>query len=146
MPVRPYLGAAAGAALLLLGTAAAAPSATAQSAPAESVTVDAEGRVDSYGVTLSGTYRCTGATGEVFVASSISQAAEPGKRYPIGGTRAVCDGKEHRWVNSGHVQGATLKAGSAHVEATVMELRPGGILLLPVTHAVEHRDITLVQD
>ena len=144
MSLRPLLTAAAGAALLL-GTVAAAPPAAA--APGETVTISGTGHITDDGkVTLSGTYRCTGATGEVFVASSISQAAEPGKRYPIGGTRAVCDGKEHRWVNSGHVQGATLKAGSAHVEATVMELRPGGILLLPVTHAVEHQDITLVQD
>ncbi|BFO16305.1 hypothetical protein SHKM778_26930 [Streptomyces sp. KM77-8] len=40
----------------------------------------------------------------------------------------------------------TLKAGKAHVEATLMEMRPSGIVLLPIVHAVEHRNITLVED
>ncbi|GGX14956.1 hypothetical protein GCM10010297_40490 [Streptomyces malachitofuscus] len=146
MPVRPFLGAAAGAALLLLGAAAAAPSAAAQAAPKESVTVDAKGHIAADGtITLSGTYRCAAATGRVFVGSSISQS-DPGIRYGIGGTHAVCDGKEHHWKNTGRVTGDTLKAGSAHVEATVMELRPSGLMLLPVPHAVGHKDVTLVQD
>ncbi|MEU5520855.1 DUF6299 family protein [Streptomyces sp. NPDC047860] len=146
MPVRPFLGAAAGAALLLLGTAGAAPSAAAPAPPKESVTVDAKGHIAADGtITLSGTYRCTAATGPVFVGSSVSQS-DPGIHYGIGGTRAVCDGKEHHWKNSGLVTVEDLEAGSAHVEATVMELRPSGFLLLPVPHAVKHKDITLVQD
>lgn len=146
MPVRPFLGAAAGAALLLLGTAAAAPSAAASAEPTESVTVDTKGRIASDGtVTLSGTYRCLDATGRVFIGSSVSQA-EPTVHHGIGGTRAVCDGKVHRWENSGRVSSETLKAGRAHVEATVIELRPSGIALLAVPHAVERQDITLVRD
>ncbi len=147
MPVRPLIGAAAGAALLLLGTAAAVPSAAAPADPEEAVTVDEEGRVaDDGSITLSGTYRCLGAEGTVFVGSSVSRAATDTVRHGVGGTLAVCDGKQHRWKNTGRVSGGELKAGPAHVEATIMELRPSGILLLPVPHAVGKRNITLVRD
>ncbi|MFF5156531.1 DUF6299 family protein [Streptomyces sp. NPDC000348] len=143
MPVRPVLGAAAGAALLL-GFAAAAPSpaSAAPSAPAESVTVDKKGRMADGSVSLSGTYRCRGGEGPVFVSSSVGR---PSSRvhYSLGGTRAVCDGKEHRWENSAAVPGDALKAGRARAEAILMELRPSGILLLPVVHATEDRDVTL---
>jgi hypothetical protein len=149
MPVRPLTGAVAGAALLLLGSVAAAPAvaaSTAPSAPSESVTVDEEGRISDGTVTLSGTYRCLGGTGRVFVSSSVNQSSSP-VSYGIGGTHAVCDGKEHRWENHGSVPAGALKAGPAHIEATLMELRPSGILLLlPVPHAVQHHDITLVED
>lgn len=146
MLVRPFLGAAAGAAFLLLGTTAAAPSVAAPTEPTESVTVDVEGRIaDDGSVTLSGTYRCRAATGDVFVGSSVSQS-DPNFSHGIGGTPAICDGKEHRWENTGRVSGNALKAGKAHVEATVMELRPDGLLLLPIAHAVSHQDVTLVQD
>ncbi|MFI8091899.1 DUF6299 family protein [Streptomyces sp. NPDC086080] len=145
MRVRPYLGAAAGAALLLLGTAAVVTPATASAGPTEAVTVHAEGRIaDDGSVTLSGTYRCLATTGEAFIGSSVSQSA-PTIRYGIGGTRAVCDGEEHPWKNTGRVPDGVLKAGPADVEATVVELRPAGILLEPVVHAVDNRDITLVQ-
>ncbi|MEZ3181179.1 hypothetical protein KYY02_21570 [Streptomyces pimonensis] len=157
MSVRPVLGAAAGSALLLLGLTAAAPapasaapaasapaSAPASVAPAESVTVDGEGRMADGSVTLSGTYRCLGGVGPVFVSSSVSRPSSD-VRYSVGGTRAVCDGKEHRWQNSGTVPAGALEAGRAHVEAALFELRPGGLLLLPVFHAVERRGITLVQ-
>ncbi|MFD6909611.1 DUF6299 family protein [Streptomyces sp. NPDC058726] len=145
MPVRPYLGAAAGAAILLLGTAAAAPSATASTDPTEAVTVNAEGRIAEDGsVTLSGTYRCLAGTGDVFVSSSVSQST-PTVRYGIGGTRAVCDGEEHPWENTGRAPGNALKAGAAHVEAMILELRPSGILLEPVVHAVANQDVTLVR-
>lgn len=147
MLVRPLLGAAAGAALLLLGTAAVTPSAAAPADPGEAVTVDKEGRVaDDGSITLSGTYRCRGAEGTVFIGSSLSRTATDTVRHGIGGTLAVCDGKERRWKNTGRVSGDELKAGPAHVEATIMELRPSGILLLPVPHAVGKRNMTLVRD
>ncbi|MGA5767723.1 DUF6299 family protein [Streptomyces pseudogriseolus] len=141
MPLRPLLGAASCAALLLLGAAAAAPSAVA--VPAEYVTVDAKGRIAADGtVTLTGTYRCVGGTGPVFVSSSVNQST-PHVSYGIGGTAAVCDGAEHRWENSGKAPQDALKAGAAKVEATLMELRGSGILVIPVPHAVSHHDVTL---
>ncbi|MER6954033.1 MULTISPECIES: DUF6299 family protein [unclassified Streptomyces] len=141
MSLRPVLSAAAGAALLLL----AAPAVTAVAAPTESVTVDAVGRIASDGtVTLSGTYRCTGSTGPVFVSSSVRQNSE-NARHGVGGTRAVCDGAEHAWKNTGKVAPDDLEPGAAHVEATLMELRPESGLPLPRFHAVQERDITLVE-
>ncbi|MFI5567420.1 DUF6299 family protein [Streptomyces sp. NPDC051740] len=147
MLVRPALGVAAGSALLLLGFAAAAPSpaSAAPTVPAESVTVDKEGRMADGSVTLSGTYRCHGGEGPVFVSSSVSRPSS-GVRYSLNGTRAVCDGEEHRWESSGTVPADALKAGRAEAEAILMELRPSGIVLLPVVHAVEHRDVTLAED
>lgn len=134
---------AAGAALLLL----AAPAATAAPHDArlvtESVTVDPTGRLAADGsITLSGTYRCTGGTGPVFVSSTVSQT-DPSVRYGVGGTRAVCDGLEHRWVNTGTPDTVVLKPGVAHVEATLMELRPMGIVPLPSFHARQAQDVTL---
>ncbi|MEJ1197486.1 MULTISPECIES: DUF6299 family protein [unclassified Streptomyces] len=146
MPVRSAaLATAAGAALLLL----AAPAATAAPHDArhvtESVTVDPTGRLAADGtVTLSGTYRCTAGTGPVFVSSTVSQS-EPSVRHGIGGTRAVCDGLEHRWVNTGTPSGNALKPGAAHVEATLMELRPMGGLPLPSFHARHGQDVTLTE-
>ncbi|MFH8439837.1 DUF6299 family protein [Streptomyces sp. NPDC018026] len=144
MPVRPAaLAAAAGAAVLLL----AAPAATA--APhdarlvAESVTVDPAGRIAADGsVTLSGTYRCTGGSGPVYVSSTVSQS-DPSARFGVGGTRAVCDGLEHRWVNTGTPDTVVLEPGAAHVEATLMELRPMGIVPLPSFHARQAQDVIL---
>ncbi|MFE9701886.1 DUF6299 family protein [Streptomyces sp. NPDC005930] len=137
------LATAAGAALLLL----AAPAATAAPHDArlvtESVTVDPAGRLAADGgVTLSGTYRCTGGTGPVYVSSTVSQT-DPSVRYGVGGTRAVCDGLEHRWVNTGTPDTVVLKPGAAHVEATLMELRPMGIVPLPSFHARQAQDVTL---
>ncbi|MGA5438139.1 DUF6299 family protein [Streptomyces griseoincarnatus] len=144
MPVRPLLGTASCAALLL-GAAAAAPSAAAAppSAPAEYVTVDPEGRIASDGtVTLTGTYRCVAGTGLVYISSSVNQST-PNVNYGIGGSVAVCDGAEHRWQNSGKAPQNALKAGPAKVEATLLELR--GSLIIPVPHAVSHPDVTLVE-
>ncbi|KMS80460.1 hypothetical protein ACH49_07955 [Streptomyces leeuwenhoekii] len=146
MPVRPVLAvlaASAGAALLLT----AAPTAGAAStAPAESVTVDPTGRIAADGtITLSGTYRCTGSTGPVFVSSSVAQGSSS-TRHNIGGTRAVCDGVERRWVNSGRPSSASMTPGTARVQTTVMELRPFGFLPLPAFHAVHGQDVTLVTD
>ncbi|MFD8233861.1 DUF6299 family protein [Streptomyces sp. NPDC059696] len=145
MRVRPLLGAAAGAALLLLTGAGAAPATASVLAPTGSVTVDAVGRITADGtVTLSGTYRCSGSSGPVFVSSSVRQGVSTA-RHGIGGTRAVCDGAEHRWVNTGRTTPGALVAGAAHVEAGVMELRTFSGLPLPTFHAVQGQDITLTQ-
>lgn len=140
MPARPALAAALGTAALLC--AAVAPAAADAS---ETVTVDKTGHITKDGtVTLSGTYRCTGAEGIAFVSSSISQADKNRKIvYGIGGSAAECDGAEHRWENSGKVSPDDIKAGKAHVQATVTELRSGGLLLLPAFHAVQEKDVTL---
>ncbi|MCL7424554.1 DUF6299 family protein [Streptomyces sp. NPDC057806] len=138
MPVRAALGTTAAAALLLV----AAPAAPA--APSGTVTVDATGTITTDGtVTLSGTYRCTGGKGPVFVSSSVGKPSS-GLRHGIGGTRAVCDGLEHRWQNTGKPSARSLEAGAARVEATVMELDTSGGLPLPVIHAAHQQDVTLV--
>ncbi|MEU0068092.1 DUF6299 family protein [Streptomyces sp. NPDC006332] len=160
MSVRHALGAAAGAALLLLAAPAAfaapvptdpaptdpAPAAAvpSESAPAETVTVDATGLIASDGtVTLSGTYRCTAGTGPVLVSSSVGQPSSP-IRHSIGGTPAVCDGAEHPWHNSGRPLLSRPRPGAAHVEVSLMELHPQGLLPLPVFHATAEQEITLV--
>ncbi|MET9579988.1 MULTISPECIES: DUF6299 family protein [Streptomyces] len=145
MRVRPLLGAAAGAALLLLTGAGAAPATASAFAPTGSVTVDAVGRITADGtVTLSGTYRCASSSGPVFVSSSLSQGVST-TRHGIGGTRAVCDGAEHRWVNTGRTTPGAVVAGAARVEATLMELRTFSGLPLPSFHAVQGQDVTLTQ-
>lgn len=139
MSVRPALGAAVGAALFLL----AVPALPANADPFETVTVDPVGRIATDGtVTLSGTYRCSGGTGPVFVSSSVGQRS-PSVRQGIGGTRAVCDGVEHVWENTGKPTAGSLEPGEAEVEATVMELSPQGGLPLPRFHAAERQDVTL---
>jgi hypothetical protein len=141
MPVRPALAAAAGAALFLL----AVPALPASADPYETVTVDPVGRIAEDGtVTLSGTYRCTGGSGPVFVSSSVSGRSSS-VRHGIGGTRAVCDGVEHSWRNTGNPTPDTLEPGAARVEATIMELSLQGGLPLPRFHAAEQRDITLTK-
>ncbi|MYQ98923.1 MULTISPECIES: DUF6299 family protein [unclassified Streptomyces] len=175
MPVRPALAAVLGGAALLTLAAAPAHAATpalaatsthvagsahaagsahiavpvhavpVHAAPGESVTVDTVGRLAADGtVTLTGTYRCTGNTGPVFVTSALSQR-DPRVKHGIGGTVARCDGTTHTWSNSGQVSGETLMPGTAHVQATVMELRPVGLVPLPVFHATVDQDVTLVQ-
>ncbi|WP_030179402.1 DUF6299 family protein [Streptomyces violaceorubidus] len=144
MPVRSAaLATAAGAALLLLTAPAATAAPHDARLVAESVTVDPTGRIAADGsITLSGTYRCAGGTGPVYVSSTVSQS-DPSARYGVGGTRAVCDGLEHRWVNTGTPDTVVLKPGAAHVEATLMELRPMGIVPLPSFHARQGQDVTL---
>nr|WP_306184444.1 DUF6299 family protein [Streptomyces sp. MK5] len=119
--------------------------ATAASAADDTVTVDPTARLAADGtVTISGTYRCTGADGPVFVSSGISRM-DSATRYGIGGTRAVCDGAEHTWANTGKPSDA-LDPGTAHVEATIMELTTqGGLPLLPRFHAVGEQDVTLTR-
>ncbi|KUN04825.1 hypothetical protein AQI95_18220 [Streptomyces yokosukanensis] len=138
MPARPVLATALGAAALLC--AAVAPAAADSS---ETVTIDKTGHVAEDGtITLTGTYRCTGAAGLAFVSSTISQ----GDRtfvYGIGGSAARCDGAEHHWENTSSFSPNPFKAGKAHVQATITELRSGGLLLLPDIHATKEQDITL---
>ena len=146
MSVRPLLlrsalATAAGAALFLL----AAPALPASAAPSDTVTIGSVGRIAEDGtVTLSGTYRCTERTGPVFVSSSVSQRS-PLVRQGIGGTRAVCDGAEHNWENTGKPGSDDLEPGQAHVEATLMELSPEGGLPLPLFHAAAQQDVTLTK-
>ncbi|MDX3311580.1 DUF6299 family protein [Streptomyces sp. NPDC054884] len=143
MFLRPALSAAAGAALLLL--AAPAVVAVAVPGPTESVTVDPVGRIAADGtVTLSGTYRCVAGTGPVFVSSSVGQASQDAT-HGMGGTRAVCDGAEHTWKNTGKATPNDLAPGAARVEATLMELRSDGGLPLPRFHATQKRDVTLTE-
>ncbi|OIK27413.1 DUF6299 family protein [Streptomyces malaysiense] len=140
MPVRLALAAALGGAALL--ALAAGP---VHAAPGESVTVDPVGRLAVDGtVTLTGTYRCTGGTGPVFVTSALSRR-DPRVEHGVGGTLARCDGSTHTWADSGTVTGETLRPGTAHVQATVMELRPAGLVPLPVFHAHADQDVILVQ-
>lgn len=134
------LGAAAGAALLL----AAAPAADATTEPLETVTIDPTGHVAPDGtLTLSGTYRCLGGNGPVFVSSSLQQGDSP-VRKGVGGTVAICDGADHTWTNTDKTDPARYRPGPARVEATLMELSGGG-LPLPRFHAVRQQDITLVK-
>jgi hypothetical protein len=162
MSFRQAVGAATGAALLLLtaptaahaldeplAPTASAPSADSPAAPvaaADSVTVDTAGKLAADGtITLSGTYRCSAATGPVFVSSSLVQDGG-NVRHGIGGTRAVCDGAEHRWANTARPGTTTFAAGEAQVEATLMELRPGFLgLPLPHFHATSRRQVMLAQ-
>ncbi|MFG2311940.1 DUF6299 family protein [Streptomyces sp. NPDC048566] len=138
MFVRQTVGTAAAAALLLL----LAPSAVARSAAFDEVTVDPTATVAADGtITLSGTYRCATSAGPVFVSSSVSQG-DARVRHGIGGTSAVCDGAEHRWTNSEKREAGTLVPGTAHVEATLLELAGTG-LPLPTIHASSERDVTV---
>ncbi|MFV0133106.1 DUF6299 family protein [Streptomyces sp. HMX87] len=143
LPLRPALAAAAA---VLLPAAPAAHAAPAAQYDTGTVMVDPTGRIAADGtVTLSGSYRCAPGTGPVFVSSSVSQDSGS-VRHGIGGTRAVCDGLEHRWANTGRPStNAGLRPGPAHVEATLMELRPFGGLPLPSFHAKQGQDVTLVQ-
>ncbi|MFB7600210.1 DUF6299 family protein [Streptomyces sp. NPDC056160] len=141
-PVRSAFGALGlAAAALLLG----APATSAATAADETVTVDPTARLAAGGtVTLTGTYRCTGASGPVFVSSALSRQ-NPITRYGIGGTRAVCDGAVHTWANTGTPAGA-LEPGAAHVQATVMELTTqGGLPLMPRFHAVAEQDVSMTR-
>ncbi|GGW80712.1 hypothetical protein GCM10010503_67690 [Streptomyces lucensis JCM 4490] len=141
MRVRPALAAVLGAAALLCAAVG-----TAGADPAESITVDSTGVIAPDGtVVLSGTYRCAAGTGPVLVSASVSQS-DPLHKYPVGGSEARCDGAEHRWQNTGKVFPEALGAGPAHVEATLMELRPSGIVPLPAFHAVTEQDIALGQE
>ncbi|MDX2523225.1 DUF6299 family protein [Streptomyces europaeiscabiei] len=135
------LGAAAGAALLLFS---AAPPAGAANEASETLTIDRTGYVAPDGtLTLSGTYRCLGAGGPVFVSSSLQQG-DSRVRKGVGGSSAVCDGVDHTWTNTDRAEPGRYRPGPARVEATVTELSGSG-LPLPRFHAVRQQDITLVE-
>ncbi|MET7315076.1 MULTISPECIES: DUF6299 family protein [Streptomyces] len=137
---RGVLGVAA--ATLLLAAAPAVP--TAAAAESETVTVDPTVRRAADGtLTISGTYRCTGATGLVFVSSDIGRP-DSTLRHGIGGTHAVCDGAEHTWSNTGKPV-HPLDAGPARVQVSVVELNSHGLLLLPRFHAVRQQDVTVTE-
>ncbi|MFF7261690.1 DUF6299 family protein [Streptomyces sp. NPDC008159] len=139
--VRRVLGTAAGAALLLC---AAVPSAGATAAPFERVTVDVTGKVAPDGtLTLSGTYRCLGGSGPVFVSSSLQQG-DSRVRKGVGGSLAICDGADRTWTHTDKAEPGRFRPGPARVEATVTELS-GGRLPLPRFHAVRQQRITLVK-
>ncbi|GAA3798310.1 DUF6299 family protein [Streptomyces chiangmaiensis] len=140
MSVRQVAGVVVGAVLLL----SAAPVAGALSGPYDEVTVDRTGRLTADGtLTLSGTYRCLGGGGPVFVSSSVSQG-DSRVAHGVGGTLAVCDGAEHRWTNSGTRKGAYVP-GPAHIAATLMELSATG-LPLPRFLAVRQQKVTLLEE
>ncbi|MEU7027554.1 DUF6299 family protein [Streptomyces sp. NPDC046275] len=127
---------------LLATVAATAP--TAHAGPLDGLSVDPRGTVAQDGtVTLSGSYRCADdSAGPVFVSSTLVQAD---RSAGIGGTRAVCDGRVHRWTNSAVVKEPGYRAGTARVEATLMQLTPTGPLGLPMPGflATEEADVTL---
>ncbi|WP_030207096.1 DUF6299 family protein [Streptomyces sp. NRRL S-87] len=90
-------------------------------------------------VTLSGTYRCSGASPlrGVFVSSSLVQ---DGTQLGFGGTDAVCDGAEHAWESSGPVNplgdvDLGFHGGPAQVDAHLMTLESSGGWL-PLPHAL----------
>jgi hypothetical protein len=116
---------------------------------AEVVTVDEIGRIAPDGtITLSGTYRCTNSSGRAYVNSSLAAQQNSYARYSIGGTRAICDGGLHAWMNTGRVPQGRVAPGRAHVEASVMELRGDGSPLnlpRPYLHATDQQEIRLVQ-
>ncbi|MFE6165513.1 DUF6299 family protein [Streptomyces sp. NPDC056486] len=123
----------------------AVPTAHAFADPHETVTVDPTGRLAPDGtVTLSGTYRCTGGTGPVFVSSALTQGNGTA-RHGVGGTRAICDGEQHAWTNTGRPSPADLKPGVSNVEATVMELDSRSGLPLPRFHAAQRQDVVLTR-
>lgn len=141
MPVRPVAATVLGAVALLCTAVGPA-----RADPAELITVDPVGRIAPDGtVTLTGSYRCAGGTGPVLVSSSLSQG-DSRLGQGVGGSTARCDGAEHRWQNSGKVSAEPVRSGAARVQATLKELRPSGILLLPAFHAVTDQDITLTQE
>jgi hypothetical protein len=145
MSLRQVIGAAATGVALLVPVAPSAVAVSPSYDPYEQVTVDSTGHVAADGtITLSGTYRCSSATGPVFVSSSVSQG-DPRVRHGIGGTVAVCDGAAHRWTNSEKRELGTLTAGNAHVEAILMEMSTESGLPLPKFHATREQDITLME-
>ncbi|MEU9186657.1 DUF6299 family protein [Streptomyces sp. NPDC048484] len=145
MRLHQVMGTAAGAALLLLAapSAGALPQQTGSAELVETVTVDPTVPLAADGtVTLSGTYRCTGATGPVFVSSSLRQGGFS-RRGSVGGTAAVCDGAWHRWTNTERTKPGWFRPGAAKVGATLTELR-AVVLPLPLFHAAREQDVTLV--
>ncbi|BBC32192.1 hypothetical protein SGFS_034860 [Streptomyces graminofaciens] len=136
------LGAALGAALLLL---AAAPAAVAKPEPSEGVTVHSPGLVAEDGpVMVSGTYRCVGG-GSVAVSPSL-QHADQRSRKGAGGSRAVCDGAEHSSTDTDDAVTSRHRRGPARGKVTFVEVSTSGGSQLSDVHSVRQRDTTPVED
>ncbi|MFE1548546.1 DUF6299 family protein [Streptomyces sp. NPDC058718] len=134
--MRVRIALAAGALLV----AAVAP--LAQAGEADGLSVHGYGTVADGTVTLSGTYRCADdSAGPVFVSSTLVQG---NRSAGIGGTRAVCDGETHGWVNTSVVKDPAYQPGAARVEATLMQLTAGEMgLPTPGFLATEESDVEL---
>ncbi|MFG3036742.1 DUF6299 family protein [Streptomyces sp. NPDC048330] len=129
--------------LLAAVTAATAP--LAHATEVDGLTVDGFGVVASDSkVTLSGTYRCLDdSAGPVFVGSTLLQGD---RSAGIGGTRAVCDGRVHTWVNDAVVKDAAYQPGAARVRATLMQLTTGETgLPTPGFLATRESDVALYE-
>ncbi len=115
----------------------------ARRAGGDAVTVDPTGTLGADGtVTLSGTYRCSSA-GSVFVGSKLRVGSE---QHGIGGTAAICDGREHAWTNRDRPARLSAAPGPAEVEATLVDLGSGSGLPLPEFLASDRQDITLIAE
>ncbi|MGW0121943.1 DUF6299 family protein [Streptomyces sp. NPDC003327] len=100
---------------------AAATAPLAHAGGADGLSVHGEGTIGADGtVTLSGTYRCLDdSAGPVFVGSTLVQ---DDRTAGIGGTRAVCDGHVHTWINTSVVKDPAYRPGAARVEASLVQL------------------------
>lgn len=110
----------------------------------DAVTIGQTGQIAPDGtLTLTGTYRCSSLrSGPVFVGSKVSQG---GAQAGIGGTRAMCDGREHVWRNTGHATG-DFGPGAAAGEATLLLLDTSrGFIPIPVVLGVDRRELHLSQ-
>ncbi|MFC9385412.1 DUF6299 family protein [Streptomyces venezuelae] len=110
---------------------------------ADGLSVHGYGTVgDDATVTLSGMYRCLDdSAGPVFVSSTLVQG---NRSAGIGGTRAVCDGHLHEWVNTSVVKDPAYRPGAARVRATLMQLTSGTTgLPTPGFLASEEADVEL---
>ena len=133
MNIRHMLGAAAGVALL----AVLAPATASAAVVPDEVTVDRIGRLARDGeLTLSGTYRCEARHGRVFIGSTVRQRGW--WTEGIGGTRAHCDGRAHRWANRAHPFRDYLP-GRARVRVSLVRLGDDGSWL-PLPHLLAERN------
>jgi hypothetical protein len=123
-----------------LVTVSAPAEADAQFAP-DAVTIDRTGQISADGtLTLTGAYRCSPLRSRpVLVGSNVSQG---GIQVGIGGTTAVCDGREHTWRNTGRA-GGRLAPGVAAGEATLLVLSSRGFIPHPVVLTMDRREVNL---
>ncbi|MEU1625699.1 DUF6299 family protein [Streptomyces sp. NPDC020096] len=114
--------------------------------PFNGVTVDQVGHLSRDGwVTLSGIYRCSpdGSADPVLIGTSVIQG---GRQYSINGSPADCDGYPHRWQNASRPEGADIRPGDVHAQATLVRLSFTGLIPLPHLLAGGERDILLVRN
>ncbi|MCX5389783.1 DUF6299 family protein [Streptomyces sp. NPDC006482] len=141
MRVRTALAAGALLAAVVAAPLAVAP--LAHAGGADGLSVDGHGTIGADGtVTVSGTYRCVDdSAGPVLVSSTLVQG---NRSAGIGGTRAVCDGQVHEWVNTSVVKDPAYQPGAARVDATLMQLTAGEMgLPTPGFLALEKSDVEL---